>query len=158
MLEQITPLILTYNEAPNIARVLEKLRWARRIVVLDSGSDDTTAEIARGFANVELYQRRFDTHARQWNFGLQECGIDSEWVLALDADYVLTDSLVAELRSLQPGTEVSGFRARFRYLVSGRPLWLEGSAETLPRVPRWSRMLFWMTLPVLPLSRLMAIA
>jgi len=36
MLEQITPLILTWNEASNIGRTLEQLRWARDIVVVDS--------------------------------------------------------------------------------------------------------------------------
>lgn len=42
MLDQITPLILTYNEEPNIGRVLERLTWAREVVVLDSGSTDRT--------------------------------------------------------------------------------------------------------------------
>jgi hypothetical protein len=40
MLEQVTPLILTYNEAPNINRTLQHLNWAKRIVVIDSFSDD----------------------------------------------------------------------------------------------------------------------
>jgi glycosyltransferase involved in cell wall biosynthesis len=41
----ITPLILTFNEAPNIARNLHKLRWAKRIVVIDSFSTDETLAI-----------------------------------------------------------------------------------------------------------------
>ncbi|MFN5855908.1 MAG: glycosyltransferase, partial [Pseudanabaenaceae cyanobacterium] len=44
MIEQIQPLILTYNEAPNIARTLAKLSWAKRIVVIDSFSTDETLE------------------------------------------------------------------------------------------------------------------
>ena len=47
MLDQITPLILTYNEAPNIARSLGALSWAQDIVVVDSFSDDNTVEIAK---------------------------------------------------------------------------------------------------------------
>lgn len=46
MMEQITPLILTCNEAPNIGRTLERLTWARDIVVVDSFSNDETVEIA----------------------------------------------------------------------------------------------------------------
>ena len=42
-----TPLILTFNEAPNLRRTLEKLKWAKQIVVLDSFSTDETLEIAR---------------------------------------------------------------------------------------------------------------
>src|SRR4029079_8546941 len=98
MLGIITPLILTYNEAPNIGRTLERLSWARDIVVVDSFSDDETLDIARSFSNVRVYQRRFDGHEQQWNFGLQETGIETDWVLALDADYVLTDELVNELQ------------------------------------------------------------
>ena len=44
-LQEITPLILTYNEAPNIRRSLAKLDWAGDIVVVDSHSDDSTRDI-----------------------------------------------------------------------------------------------------------------
>ncbi|MCC6212368.1 MAG: glycosyltransferase family 2 protein, partial [Burkholderiales bacterium] len=122
MLDRITPLILTRNEAPNIGRLLDCLVWARRIVVVDSHSDDATEEIARRRAGVEVFKRRFDTHSEQWNFGLRETGIDTEWVLALDADYVPTPAFVAELRGLAPAQDVDGFQARFRYCIDGQPL------------------------------------
>jgi glycosyltransferase involved in cell wall biosynthesis len=122
VLDRITPLILTWNEAPNIGRALDRLAWAKRVVVLDSQSDDGTEAIARRFANVAFVQRRFDTHAGQWNYGLQETGIDSEWVLALDADYLVSAQFVEELRSLAPAPDVDGYRARFRYCVFGEPL------------------------------------
>ena len=54
MLERITPLILTYNEAPNIARAIGGLSWAREIVVVDSFSDDETIQIATSFPNVRV--------------------------------------------------------------------------------------------------------
>ena len=38
--EAVTPLVLTYNEEANIRRVLESLQWAKRIIVVDSGSTD----------------------------------------------------------------------------------------------------------------------
>jgi glycosyltransferase involved in cell wall biosynthesis len=126
MLEQITPLILTYNEAPNLARTLEPLRWAREIVVVDSFSDDETLAIAARFSQVRVFQRKFDVMERQWNYALQETGIQSEWVLALDADYVVTPELVEELKALAPPPDVSGYQARFTYCIGGRPL--RGSA------------------------------
>ena len=60
MLEQITPLILTFNEAPNIGRLLERLDWARRVVVVDSFSDDQTEAIARRCPSVDFVRRCFD--------------------------------------------------------------------------------------------------
>jgi len=122
MLEQITPLILTYNEAPNIGRTLEALKWARDIVVVDSFSDDETAEIARSFPQVRVFQRAFDSHRNQWEFGLRETGIETPWVLALDADYVVTNEAVAELKNLQPDPATDGYRAQFVYCIHGRKL------------------------------------
>jgi glycosyltransferase involved in cell wall biosynthesis len=126
MLEQITPLVLTYNEALNIGRTLEQLSWARDIVVVDSFSDDETLEIVSKFPQARVFQRKFDNHAGQWTFGLSETGISSEWVLALDADYILTSAFVEELKSLKPEADVNGYSANFIYCINGRPL--RGSA------------------------------
>jgi glycosyltransferase involved in cell wall biosynthesis len=122
MLAQITPLILTYNEEPNIARTLERLAWAREVVVLDSGSTDRTREFASGFANARVVVRPFTTHTEQWNYGLTETSIFTDWVLALDADYVLTDEVTREIERLEPAAATAGYRARFLYCVDGQPL------------------------------------
>jgi len=122
MLEQITPLILTRNESPNIRRTLEKLAWAREIVVVDSFSDDGTPEIVAEFPQARIFQRAFDSHAQQWNFGLRETGIVSSWIMALDADYVLADELVEEIDALQPANDVNGYRAPVVYCVGSRRL------------------------------------
>lgn len=120
MLEQITPLILTYNEAPNIERTLRQLGWAKRLVVVDSYSTDETLDMLAAYPQVEIFQRPFDTFAAQCNYGLQQ--IRTEWVLSLDADYVLTDDLLAELRGLRPQDSINGYRARFKYCIFGKPL------------------------------------
>jgi len=122
MLDQITPLILTHNEAPNIRRALEQLGWAHDIVVLDSFSNDETTAIASNFPQARVFHRSFDNHRDQWNFALRETGISTEWVLALDADYCLTPAVVAELEGLRPNQEVNGFEALFTYCLNGRPL------------------------------------
>ena len=120
MISDITPLILTYNEAPNLRRTLEKLSWAKEVVIVDSFSTDETIEIAGGFSNVRVVQRRFDDHTTQWNFGLAQ--IETEWVLTLDADYVLTELFLNGLRELPMDVGLDVFYARFRYCILGRPL------------------------------------
>lgn len=119
-LESITPLLLTYNEAPNLARTLARLRWAAEVLVLDSGSNDGTLSICEQFTNVRVENREFDTHARQWNHGLSL--VSTPWVLALDADFVVSEDLPFELENLSPDRTVNGFRSRFRYCVNGAPL------------------------------------
>lgn len=122
-LDRLTPLILTWNEEANIARTLAGLAWARRIVVVDSGSTDRTLALLTADPRVEVVHRPFDSHARQWNAGLAH--IPAGWVLSLDADYLVSDrlrhSLAAAMQSAE-GEGLSGFRIPFRYCVMGRPL------------------------------------
>jgi glycosyltransferase involved in cell wall biosynthesis len=118
----ITGLVLTFNEAPNIARTLGKLSWLPQVVVVDSGSTDETVLLAEACPNVRVVRRSFTTHAEQWNYGLEQAGITSEWVLALDADYALTDEVIREIQALQPPPAVAGFAAAFDYCIDGRPL------------------------------------
>jgi glycosyltransferase involved in cell wall biosynthesis len=120
MLEQITPLILTYNEAPNIARTLEQLQWARNIVVVDSGSDDETLAIASRYPNVRVVHRDFDSFASQCNFGLTQ--IRTKWVLSLDADYLLNNDLVSEIQHLHPDDSTSAYFVKFIYCINGSQL------------------------------------
>ena len=120
LLDEITVLILTYNEAPNIRRTLDKLRWAQRVLIVDSFSTDDTVAIANSFPNVEVLQRRFDSFARQCNFGLAH--IRSEWVLSLDADYILSEKLLHDIAHLPVSGTTQGYGARFRYCIWGQPL------------------------------------
>jgi glycosyltransferase involved in cell wall biosynthesis len=122
MIDQITPLILTYNEAPNIARTLASVSWASDIIVVDSFSNDDTVKIASSFPRVRVFQRAFDCHSKQWEFGLKQTGIATSWVLALDADYVVSNELTNEIETLRPGAETVGYRASFVYCIKGREL------------------------------------
>lgn len=120
LLEKITPLILTYNEAPNINRTLQRLTWAKKIVVIDSYSTDETLDICYSYPQVQVFQRKFDSFAVQCNYGLEK--IASEWVLSLDADYVLTNELINEIKALPEETDLDSYSVRFKYCVFGKPL------------------------------------
>lgn len=119
-LNRITPLILTYNEEPNVGRTLDCLTWADRVVVVDSGSEDGTREIVRSRDNTDLIVREFDTHTCQWNFGLDQ--INTAWVLTLDADYQVPPSLVEAITSIPEETDRAGFFVEFDYVVLGSRL------------------------------------
>ncbi len=120
MLNTITPVILTYNEAPNIDRTLKQLIWAKRIIVIDSGSTDATLDILRRYPQVEVFQRSFDTHANQWNYGLQQ--VQTEWILSLDADYQLSAELIDEIAQLSVDSPTNAYYIHFKYCVFGQPL------------------------------------
>jgi glycosyltransferase involved in cell wall biosynthesis len=120
MHNSITPMIITYNEEVNIRRVLDRLTWAKRILVVDSGSTDRTLEIARDYEQIDIIQRPFVDFASQCNFGLAH--VNTPWVLSLDADYELSDEFIGEMENLTPEPDLAGYSARFIYRIYGRPL------------------------------------
>jgi len=69
---------------------------------------------------VRVTVRPFDDFAGQWNYAASI--IATDWMLALDADYFVTDALAAELDAIAPPPDVDGYEAAFRYAVNGRPL------------------------------------
>jgi glycosyltransferase involved in cell wall biosynthesis len=120
-MQPVTVLVLTHNESRNIERTVAALSWAKNMLLVDSGSTDGTIELAQAMhANVRVVERPFDTFAAQCNFGLTH--VTTEWVLSIDADYVLTPELRAEIAALDPAANISGYSANFRYCIFGRPL------------------------------------
>jgi glycosyltransferase involved in cell wall biosynthesis len=122
MLETITPVVLTCNEEPNIGRTLDALRWARTVVVLDSGSTDKTKEIVGGYENVQWFERAFDNHQAQWDYAIRQTGIDTEYVLALDADMQITEAFKYELEEIFLPGNFPGGDVPFAYCYYGRAL------------------------------------
>lgn len=117
-LAEVTVVVLTRNEEPNIQRCLDGVSWAAGVVVVDSESDDQTFSICQKISNTHVASRKFDNHTDQWNFGLDQ--VTTSWVLCLDADYVCPASLPQEIASLSD--DVDGYYATFRYLINGQPL------------------------------------
>ena len=126
--QTLTAVILTWNEEENIARTLHHLTWLERIVVIDSGSTDKTLELIRSFPNAEVHVRKFDTHAQQWNYGLGFC--NSEWILSLDADYILSYAFIEEIKQKLDLDNISAFNAEFDFVLFERPL---NKNNTTPR-------------------------
>ena len=122
LLTQVTPVLLTLNEAANIRRTLSALTWARDIVVVDSGSTDETLSILQNFTQVRVFSRLFDTHCQQWQFATSETGIKTPWILRLDADYLLTDRFVTELAAFDPGAAFDAYRVTFDYAIHSKKL------------------------------------
>jgi glycosyltransferase involved in cell wall biosynthesis len=120
MLDRLTPLIITFNEVDNISRTLAALDWAKRIVVVDSGSTDGTLDVFQADPRIDVLVRPFDNFARQCNAGLAR--VNTEWVLSLDADYVVTRELVEELAATKPDAQTSGYSVAFDYCIDGHSL------------------------------------
>ena len=122
MLDHITPVLLTYNEEQNVRRTLSRLSWAKDVVVVDSGSTDRTLAILASFSNVRMFKRSFDSHGNQWRYAVDETQIATDWILRLDADYQMSDALIAEIAALDPNSAVSAYRISFDYAIFSHKL------------------------------------
>jgi glycosyltransferase involved in cell wall biosynthesis len=89
--------IITHNEEANLARTLASVSWADEIIVVDSGSTDRTAEIARNHG-ARVIDHMWTGFAAQKNFALSQC--TGEWVLSLDADEELSSQLQFQMQSM----------------------------------------------------------
>ncbi len=95
---QITAAIVTLNEERNIARAIESLRCADEVLVVDSGSTDRTREIARRLG-ARVIEETWRGYAGQKNFAAGAASHD--WVLSLDADEAVDDTLEGEILALK---------------------------------------------------------
>ncbi len=89
--------IITLNEEDNLERTLEALHFVQDVVIVDSGSTDRTLRIAEKF-HTRVFHRDFDNYASQKNYALEKTKFD--WVLALDADEVVSPALKHEIATL----------------------------------------------------------
>ena len=99
-MEDVTVLILTKNEEVNLPDCLESIeKFAKRIVIVDSGSTDNTEQIAKKF-NADFYYHPFENYAKQFNWGIDSTNITTKWTFRLDADERLTSKLCEELSNI----------------------------------------------------------
>lgn len=107
---KLTVTVITYNEAEHIAAALDSVAWADEIIVVDSGSTDGTAKIARTRA-TRVISREWPGYSAQKNYAADQASND--WVLSMDADERVTPALAAEIRELLArGPELEGYRIR----------------------------------------------
>ncbi|HXI42152.1 MAG TPA: glycosyltransferase family 2 protein [Bryobacteraceae bacterium] len=91
---KITATIITLNEERNIARAIESLRCCDEIVLVDSGSVDRTVELAAKLG-ARVVESPWHGYAAQKNYAAEQATHD--WILSLDADEALSESLEAEI-------------------------------------------------------------
>ncbi|MEL6290399.1 MAG: glycosyltransferase family 2 protein [Pseudomonadota bacterium] len=97
-LPPVSVYIRTLNEADRLSPVLEAAaKVAREIVVIDSGSKDDTVAIAKA-AGARVIENTWPGNGFQKRVGEEACTYD--WLLDLDADEVLEDDLIAEIKAL----------------------------------------------------------
>lgn len=127
----LTAVIIAFNEELHIGRCIERLIGvAARVVVIDSFSTDSTADIARSLG-AEVIQHRFVNHAAQFNWGVEAAKVSTGWVLRIDADEYLDRAAVAALgKAIRgAGAEVSAFTIRRGVVFQGKRIRFGGISQ-----------------------------
>jgi len=115
----LVAIILTYNEGHHIAACIASVRWADRVIVVDSHSTDDTVDVAR-MSGAEVMQHPFEDYAQQRNMALNAVMGGADWVVFVDADERITPELGAEIRAaiLQDG--YAGFKMPRHNFIFGK--------------------------------------
>jgi len=118
--DKLSVVIPTFNEADNIAVCLDSVLWADEVIVVDSFSTDSTAQICKNYG-VRVIEHEYVNSASQKNWILPQ--VSNRWVLIVDADERVTDSLRDEILSLlDSGPESDGYWIRRRNCFMGREI------------------------------------
>lgn len=98
-------LILSYNEEIHLPRLLNSIKGLNApIYIVDSGSTDKTVALAEAFGASVVYHT-FDNHPKQWDWALKNCPVDTNWVIGLDSDHIISNELFEKLKSFN-STEI----------------------------------------------------
>ena len=128
----ITAIVLTKNEEANIVACLQSLAgFCSRVVVIDSGSTDGTVALARQHG-AEVLSHAFTYYAAQFNWGIDNAGIQTRWTLRLDADERFTPAVCRrceELMAAHAEDEVNGIVIESDFYFLGRLIKHGGSKK-----------------------------
>lgn len=95
-------LILSFNDEMHIGRLLESIKpLCAEVFILDSGSTDNTLNICSTYGAISKYHP-FQNHPKQWNKALHCFNVTTPWVIALDADQIVSPELLAMLMQFDP--------------------------------------------------------
>jgi len=120
---KLTALILTFNEAIHLERCLASIsQLTSDIVVVDSFSTDQTIQIAQKFGALILQRAWENNHATQVNWALSQLPPTTEWVMRIDADEILTPTLIAQIQARLPHVdkEVNGISCIRKMVFQGK--------------------------------------
>ncbi len=94
---KVSVIVITKNEAANLAEALASVAWADEVIVVDAESTDDTAAIARQHT-PHVHVRPWPGYSAQKNYAASLATHD--WILSIDADERVTPELAREIRTL----------------------------------------------------------
>lgn len=123
---KLTAIIITKNEEKNIVSAIENLKFADEVIIVDNNSIDKTVQLARKHG-ARTYSKKFSDFSWQRNFGLKKAR--GEWILYIDADERVSDSLKHEIiktleqENVKSKKQIGGYRINRKNFYFGKYDW-----------------------------------
>jgi len=112
----VSVVIAARDESANIIPCIESVRWAREIIVVENGSTDDTAELARS-AGATVIENPFETIGGQRNAAIERA--TCEWVLVIDADERANADVARDVHAAVRSASHDAWRVRRRNFFLG---------------------------------------
>jgi glycosyltransferase involved in cell wall biosynthesis len=116
---RLSAIIITKNEAANIAECLDSVAFADERIVVDSGSDDDTVAIATG-KGARVSFNAFAGFGQQFNHALSLA--QGDWIFSIDADERVGPALAFELQDAMRNGTADGYEMPRLSTFCGRPM------------------------------------
>lgn len=116
----LSVIIITKNEENNIERCLKSVQWADELIVLDSGSTDNTVSIAKKFTDKVYSNAEWQGYGVQKQRALNYAS--GKWILNLDADESVDETLKKQLLEIMVADEVDACRVPIQMYFYNQPL------------------------------------
>lgn len=116
-MNKLSATVITLNEEEKLPECLESIKdLVDEIIVVDSGSEDKTVEIAKDFG-AKTFVRKFDNFANQKNYASERAL--GEWILSIDADEIIPPELAKEILEAINSNEYEGYLMPRRNFILG---------------------------------------
>ena len=120
----ITAIVLTKDEELHIERCIRNLmQVCERVYVIDCFSTDRTVDIAKD-CGATVLQHKYVNQAQQFQWAMDNCPVETEWIMRLDADEFLSDGLIQEIKEKLPNLPegINGVYLKLRLKFLGKEI------------------------------------
>ena len=128
----VTVLVPTKNEAANLPRCLDHLRWADDVVIIDSNSTDATQMIARAYGARVITFNWNGQWPKKRNWALRNADLKHQWILMVDADEWIVPELAAEI------AEAIKSETNIGYWINRKFIFMGGWLKHCGYYPSWN--------------------
>ncbi len=117
-MNKLSAVLIVKNEEANIAKCLDAISFADEIIVLDTGSNDNTADIAKSKGAKVHHQSKWQGFGDAKRQAVSKA--ENDWILSIDADEIVSNDLADKIKSILEEPKYSLYRIKRKSFYLGK--------------------------------------